>query len=248
VLTFDFDRLDVRAGMRVLDIGAGSGRHTDEAYRRGADVVALDLSHDALRETNERLRGDHDPREGEGGSLSVRADVLSLPFPDGTFDRVIASEVLEHVPADRAAMAELVRVLKPGGLAAVTVPRWLPEKVCWALSDAYHEVEGGHVRIYRGSALRQRLSDAGLQVLGHTHAHALHSPYWWLRCAVGPHNDDHRATKLYHRLLVWDLMARPRLTRITERLLNPLIGKSLVVYARKPVTAAAPVERARVAA
>jgi SAM-dependent methyltransferase len=248
VLTFDFDRLDVRAGMRVLDVGAGSGRHTDEAYRRGADVVALDLSHDALRETNERLLGDHDARVGGGASVSVRADVLALPFPDASFDRVIASEVLEHVPADRAAMTELVRVLKPGGLAAVTVPRWLPEKLCWALSDAYHEVEGGHVRIYRGTELRQRLTDSGLEVLGASHAHALHSPYWWVRCAVGPHNDDHPATKLYHRLLVWDMMARPRLTRVTEKLLNPLIGKSLVVYARKPAEVGNVVESARAAA
>jgi SAM-dependent methyltransferase len=248
VLTFDFDRLDVRAGMRVLDVGAGSGRHTDEAYRRGADVVALDLSHDALRETNERLRGDHDARVGSGAALSVRADVLALPFPDASFDRVIASEVLEHVPADRAAMAELVRVLRPGGLAAVTVPRWLPEKVCWALSDAYHQVDGGHVRIYRGTELRQRLTDAGLEVLGGAHAHALHSPYWWVRCAVGPHNDDHPATRLYHRLLVWDMMARPRLTRVTERLLNPLIGKSLVLYARKPAILAGTSEPASAAA
>jgi SAM-dependent methyltransferase len=201
-----------------------------------------------LRETNERLLGDHDARVGGGGSLSVRADVLALPFPDASFDRVIASEVLEHVPADRAAMTELVRVLRPGGLAAVTVPRWLPEKVCWALSDAYHEVEGGHVRIYRGTDLRQRLTDAGLEVLGAAHAHALHSPYWWVRCAVGPHNDDHPATKLYHRLLVWDMMARPRLTRVAEKMLNPLIGKSLVVYARKPAQVSSAAESARAAA
>ena len=248
MLTFDFDRLDVRAGMRVLDVGAGSGRHTDEAYRRGADVVALDLSHDALRETNERLRGDHDARNGTGASLAVRADVLALPFPDGSFDRVIASEVLEHVPADAAAITELVRVLRPGGLAAVTVPRWLPEKVCWALSDAYHEVEGGHVRIYRASELRRRLEDAGLQVLGRSHAHALHAPYWWVRCAVGPHDDAHPATRLYHRLLVWDMMARPRVTRLAERALNPLIGKSLVLYARKPPQPVGAQEPARVAA
>ena len=161
---------------------------------------------------------------------------------------MIASEVLEHVPADRAAMTELVRVLRPGGLAAVTVPRWLPEKVCWALSDAYHEVEGGHVRIYRGTELRRRLTDAGLDVIGASHAHALHSPYWWVRCAVGPHNDDHPATRLYHRLLVWDMMARPRVTRVTEKLLNPVIGKSLVVYARKPAQVGSAAESARAAA
>jgi hypothetical protein len=128
-------------------------------------------------------------------------------------------------------------VLRPGGLVAVTVPRWGPEKVCWALSDAYHEVEGGHVRIYRKRQLRQQLESVGFERLGHHYAHALHAPYWWLRCLVGVHDDDHRATKLYHRLLVWDMFSAPRSTRTAERLLNPVIGKSLIFYLRKPPAA-----------
>ena len=54
-----------------------------------------------------------------------QGDALNLPFADGEFDRVIAAEVLEHIPADELAIAELVRVLRPGGTIAVTVPRWL---------------------------------------------------------------------------------------------------------------------------
>jgi hypothetical protein len=65
---------------------------------------------------------------------------------------------------------------------------------------------------------------------------------------VGPHDDDHPATRLYHRLLVWDMMARPRVTRVTEKLLNPVIGKSLVMYARKPAQVDGAVESARAAA
>ena len=85
-----------------------------------------------------------------------------LPFPDASFDRVIASEVLEHIPDDEAAMAELARVLRPGGSMAVTVPRCGPEFVNWALSDEYHDVPGGHVRIYRRSQLVGRLERTGL--------------------------------------------------------------------------------------
>jgi hypothetical protein len=115
----------------------------------------------------------------------------------------------------------------------VTVPRWLPERVCWALSDAYHANEGGHVRIYRAGQLSGRLAAAGLVTIGRGYAHALHSPYWWLKCAVGPDNDT-AAVRAYHRLLVWDITARPRVTRWAERGLNPLIGKSIVLYLRKP--------------
>jgi SAM-dependent methyltransferase len=171
----------------------------------------------------------------DGAEADIKqGDALSLPFVDGEFDRVVAAEVLEHISDDTTAIAELARVLRPGGTMAVTVPRWLPEKVCWALSDAYHEVEGGHVRIYTRDDLVRRLESAGLVYEGRGLAHGLHAPYWWLKCAVGVTNDDHPAVKAYHRLLVWDIMKKPLATRLAERALNPLIGKSLVLYLRKP--------------
>jgi hypothetical protein len=81
------------------------------------------------------------------------------------------------------------------------------------------------------------LRAAGLRPGAAHHAHALHSPYWWLKCAVGVSNDGHPAVRAYHRLLVWDIVRAPAVTRTIDRLANPLIGKSLVVYAMKPETA-----------
>jgi SAM-dependent methyltransferase len=157
-----------------------------------------------------------------------------MPFCDNAFDRVIAAEVLEHVLDDQRAMHELARVLRPGGLAAITVPAFFPERVCWALSAEYHEVPGGHVRIYTRVELEAKLARAGLEPRWHHHAHGLHSPFWWLKCAVGVGKDDHPLAAAYHRMLVWDIMKRPAVTRLAERALNPVIGKSLVVYAVKP--------------
>jgi SAM-dependent methyltransferase len=240
MLTVDFDKFPVGAGDRVLDMGCGGGRHAFALFKRGADVVALDYSHQDLVEVRTmfgaiRVEGE---APGDAQAYAVRGTAYSLPFADGTFDRVIAAEVLEHLPADTDAMSELFRVLKPGGLIAVTVPRWLPEKVCWALSDDYHEVEGGHVRIYKGGQLRERLESTGLVYDGEHHAHGLHAPYWWLKCAVGVGNDGNPLVKAYHRLLVWDMVKQPLLTRVAERVLQPLVGKSLVVYLRKPLESA----------
>ncbi len=237
MLTVDFERFPVGPGDRVLDMGCGGGRHAFALYRRGCDVVALDRSASDLFDVKTMFAAMLDEGEVPAGASArtVRGDAYALPFVDDSFDAVIAAEVLEHLPDDERAMAELCRVLKPGGQIAVTVPRWGPEKVCWALSDAYHEVEGGHVRIYRGDQIVERLGRAGLQPVGTGFTHGLHAPYWWLKCAVGLDKGDHPLVKAYHRFLVWDMTSKPLLTRALERVLDPVIGKSLVVYLRKPV-------------
>jgi SAM-dependent methyltransferase len=149
---------------------------------------------------------------------------------------VITSEVLEHIQDDVAAIGEMVRVLKPGGRFAATVPAQLPETINWKLSDEYHapKVPGGHVRIYSRTELSAKLRAAGLNVDGYHRAHALHSPYWWLRCAVGPHNEDHPAVIKYRKFLEWEIVSQPRSTRLAERALAPVLGKSSVHYATKP--------------
>ena len=164
----------------------------------------------------------------------VRGDATAMPFADGAFDRVIAAEVLEHIPGDEHAIGELVRVLRPGGRMAVTVPTRWPERICWALDYRYHDTPGGHVRIYRQPELEAKLQRAGLLLRGSHHAHALHSPYWMLKCAVGVGNADALPVRKYHDFLVWELTKRPRWSGLLDRTLNPVLGKSLVVYTEKP--------------
>jgi SAM-dependent methyltransferase len=237
VLTVDFDRLRVGRRTRFIDVGAGAGRHSFEALRRGAEVVAFDMDEVALKGVAEMFAAMADAGELPPGAHgeTVAGDVAALPYPDGWFDVVLASEVLEHIPDDEPAIGELYRVLAPGGTLAVTVPRWLPERICWALSDEYHANEGGHVRIYRADELAAKLSATGLVQYDRRHAHALHSPYWWLKCAVGVENTEHPLVKAYHQLLVWDMFSAPPVTRLAERALDPLIGKSVALYFVKPV-------------
>ncbi|MEA3078118.1 MAG: hypothetical protein QOF60_3026 [Actinomycetota bacterium] len=237
MLTVDYDRLGLRPGDRVLDMGAGGGRHAFECARRGADVVAFDLDAAELKDVLAVMGGMSAAGEVPDGAMgaATNGSALDLPFADGSFDRIVAAEVLEHIGDDRRAMTELARVLKPGGVLSVTVPRWFPELVNWALDDDYHApaAVGGHVRIYRESALRTRLEATGLTVVDRHHAHGLHSPYWWLKCAVGVGNNEHPLVKAYHRVLVWDLTSRPLPLQVAERVLQPAIGKSLVLYALK---------------
>jgi SAM-dependent methyltransferase len=238
MLTVRYELLGLEAGDLLLDLGCGFGRHAFEAARRGAHVVAADMADGELKEVHNTFAAMTQAGDVADDSLAgtVQCDATRMPFETGSFDRVIASEVMEHIPDDAAAASELARVLRPGGMLAVTVPTEWPERVCWKLSDEYHApfVPGGHVRIYSEQGLRSRLAKAGL-VPGRSHrAHALHSPYWWLRCAVGPTNETNPAVRAYQRFLEWDIVKQPAVTRCADTLLNPVLGKSLVVYARKP--------------
>jgi ubiquinone/menaquinone biosynthesis C-methylase UbiE len=237
MLTVDFDRLGLKPGDRILDMGAGAGRHAFEAYRRGGDVVAFDQDAEELKtvaEWFEAMRLDGGLPAAAEAVVHV-GDALDLPFDNEEFDRIIAAEILEHVPADIQAIQELVRVLRPGGTLAVSVPRWFPEIVNWKLSADYHNAPGGHIRIYTDAELIDKVTKAGMDFESRDYAHGLHSPYWWLKCAVGVNNDDNLLVKAYHQILVWEITKQPLALRWLGRVLDPLVGKSLVLYFRKPL-------------
>ncbi len=167
-----------------------------------------------------------------------QGDALALPFANDEFDRVVAAEVLEHIPADIQAIDELVRVLRPGGTLAVSVPRWFPEVVNWKLSEEYHNKPYGHIRIYTDAELIDKVSKSGMEFVGKDYAHGLHAPYWWIKCAVGVDNDNHPLARAYHKLLVWEIMKQPKALQLAAKVLDPMIGKSMVLYFTKPLAGA----------
>lgn len=235
MLTARFKHLALKRGDRVLDLGCGEGRHVHGLHMRGGlDVVGVDLDEASLQKAQEGLatlpqRAADDPYE----TRFLPGNATALDFEDDAFDAVICSEVLEHLPDYDAALKEIRRVLKPGGRLCITVPHAWPERICWRLApppDGYPFQPGGHIRIFDEVDLRYSIERRGFSLIRRHHAHGIHSPYWWLKCAVWSRRDAHPLVTAYHRFLVWDLMKKPWLTRGVDAVLSPVMGKSLVLY------------------
>lgn len=237
MLTINFSDFPLKAGEMVLDLGCGEGRHAINVYLH-ADVnsIAVDLNFNDLQTARSRFAPFAQAQSAKEFYLQ-QADATRLPFADASIDKIICSEVLEHIPDYQAVLDEIARVLKPEGLLAVTVPRAWPEKICWWLSDEYHQVEGGHIRIFNGTHLRSEIIGLGFQFYRRHWAHALHSPFWWLKCLFWKSQDTNPIIKIYHRFLVWDLMEKPWITQFLEKILNPIMGKSIVMYFKKSPSA-----------
>lgn len=232
--TVDHESLGIQEGEQVLDVGCGEGRHSWGMYDRvDCSICAVDIEEENLRKTRFTLAHVDERLKRNGGWLAIRGDATNLPIKDASFDKVVCSEVLEHLNDDKQGIRELVRVLKDEGILAVSVPNYLPETACWKISRAYHSSPGGHVRIYKTGELIGLLRQNNLHICAVRYKHALHSIYWLLRCIFGINNEKALIPSLYHRFLVWDLKTNSRPVRILEDICNHFFPKSVVIYAQK---------------
>ena len=234
MLTVNLDKLGLAPDQICLDVGCGEGRHTLAAYLLdGVLAVGVDLCKQDLATAKGRIEDMH--LHGPGGMVGFAAgDATALPVASGTVDVVIASEILEHIPNYLSVLEEAMRVLKPGGRLCVSVPRQWPEWICWQLSEGYRTTPGGHIRIFDSTHLCREIQRQGFTYVDRGSAHALHAPYWWLKCLFWKREREPWVVRAYHRLLVWDLTRRPWVTRMFDALLNPILGKSIVLYFIKP--------------
>ena len=234
MLTIDLDLLEIKGKENILDAGCGHGRHIWQVSKVNAGrSVAFDLDAASLKHAWTMLHEMEAKNETVGAWHLVSGSVTSLPFGDGLFDKVICSEVLEHVPDDSSAVAEFIRVLKPGGILAVSVPSHFAESVCWKISDDYHNAPGGHIRIYKQSEIMGLLNKCDLDIFAVRYKHALHSIYWWSKGLFGLKNEKAFVPSQYYKFLVWDIYSRHKYTKWLENGLNHIFPKSTVIYCRK---------------
>ncbi|MCX6004076.1 MAG: class I SAM-dependent methyltransferase [Chloroflexi bacterium] len=235
MLNVDLDLLEIRDNEFVLDAGCGPGRHIWQVSKVNRGVsVAFDLDIPSLQQAKYMLEQMEQRSETLGSWHLVSGSVTSLPFADELFHKVICSEVLEHIPRDYEAVSEFIRVLKPGGILAVSVPSHFAESVCWKISDDYHNTPGGHIRIYKHQEILDLLRKHDLDIYAVRYKHALHSIYWWSKGIFGLKNEKAFIPSTYYKFLVWDIYSGHKYTHWIENGLNHLFPKSTVIYCRKP--------------
>jgi SAM-dependent methyltransferase len=234
MITIEPDLLGINDGDITLDAGCGNGRHSWEVYNRNhSAVVAFDIDTVCVKKNKYMLDSLKEQKGVKGDYHLLVANVTKLPFKDGSFGKVICSEVLEHIPEDKMALDELIRVLRKDGAIGISVPHHFAESICWKLSREYYGFPGGHIRNYKTRQLLDLADTAGLSIYGIRRKHALHSFYWIMRCVFGIKKEKALVPSIYNRFLEWDLRANRRFFRRVESLLNHFCPKSLAIYARK---------------
>ncbi len=234
MLTIDFGLIPITGGERVLDLGCGPGRHSWYVCKLDhCKVYAVDYELESLQKAKYMLDMMDTENETRGTWTVLQGNAMTLPFGDKVFDKIVCSEVLEHVLDDEQAVRELHRVLKDDGEMAVSVPSHLPETLFWKISEAYHTNPGGHIRIYRQPQLIDLFERNDLAVYAIGRKHALHSVYWLLRCLFGVRNEKALIPRLYHKMLAWQIDSDSGVLNRVERFFDRLFAKSLVIYLRK---------------
>jgi ubiquinone/menaquinone biosynthesis C-methylase UbiE len=228
--------LDIGPNDRVIDLGCGTGRHVLELSKSPGLVHGADISRHDLRIARYLLEIMRRRGEVQAKVHWLQMAGERLPFSDGAFDRVICTETLEHVDDDSVLARELVRVLKPGGILAVSVPDEFSEKVFWKLSKNYRTHAGGHVRIYERERIVALLREAGLRPYAVRYRHSLETAYWLSHVAFwSDWGKQGPITRVFRSALDSHRARSSRIVTMLDDIGNRILPKSIVVYSRKPL-------------
>ena len=231
--------LDIRATDRVIDLGCGTGRHVLSLSKQPGIIHGADISRHDLRIARYLLEIMRRRNEVRAKVHWLQMAGERLPFADGAFDRVICTETLEHVDDDSVLARELVRVLKPGGILAVSVPDEYSEKIFWKLSKNYRTHAGGHVRIYERERIVALLREAGLRPYAVRYRHALETMYWLSHIAFwSDWGKQGPITRVFRQALDSTRARQSKIVTLLDDIGNRILPKSIVVYSRKPLSSA----------
>lgn len=209
----------IRTDARVLDIGTSTGANLRMFKHLGfQNVTGMDFSDEAIRYC-----------EQKGFGPVHKGDICAMPFPDSSFDLVLATDIVEHIDDDAGAMKEVARVLSPGGVALITVPAFLS---LWGRQDEVAQ----HKRRYLRKPFAGLVSNAQLRVIKcYYFNYLLFVPIWAARKLISLFRIrlDHES-QVNSPLLNLIMLGVFRLDIQTAPVVRPPFGVSILAIAKKP--------------
>jgi ubiquinone/menaquinone biosynthesis C-methylase UbiE len=230
VASVNLKLLELHPESRILDFGAGRGALSCEIARRGYRVTACDIDGQKLGQLPDPC-GPHPI-----STILLAAGAPTLPFQDREFDVIVCREVLEHIPDYAYAITELHRILKPGGILAVSVPARLSERLCHWFDENWYE-KSGHLRVFAKKALLAEFAASGWNIIKVENKLFFWSWNWlFLSMAKTRHamGEIETNTSLYKALLRgWRILEKLHIKQAVERIGDRVFPKSHFIYLKK---------------
>jgi SAM-dependent methyltransferase len=230
IASVNLNVLNLNATSHILDFGSGRGALACEFARRGYRITACDIDAAKL----DLLPAQCAPHAI--ATILLAANAQNLPFPDREFDAIICREVLEHIPDYARTLAELQRILKPGGILLISVPARLSERICHRLDENWYR-KSGHVHVFVKKALLAELGASGWRVIKVENKQFFWAWNWLILALFKTRHtmgaiEDHLS--MYRVLLCgWRFLEILHLKRVVEQIGDRVFPKSLFIYMKK---------------
>lgn len=218
------------SGERVIDVGCGEGAFAQFCAKQGADLTFVDIDPAMVAQT-ERLLQDTAASRLQG----IVSDASPLPLTDAQFDKVVCTEVIEHVDHPAAFLQELVRVGKPGALYLLSVPDPTSEAVQKAVAPPLYFEKPYHIHQFSRETFDQLVTEAGLVIIDKRFSGFYWSIFWsfFWSCEQDLSAPQHPLLASWTN--TWGLMLQTKDGARIKQALDQVMPKSQIVIARKPL-------------
>jgi ubiquinone/menaquinone biosynthesis C-methylase UbiE len=231
--TIDLKYFSVTKGLNILDYGCGSGRKALDFASKNVNIYAVDTDKKSLSILEKNILN----KNIKNISITKIEKNRSLLFKNSFFDRVILSEVLEHVDSPSSVIEEIYRVMKKGGILCVSIPTSTTERVYNFLNPNYYS-KAGHRRVFTKNEIILLLESEGFGVNKIYKENFKFAIYWILASLLKINPSDSGETenrtsldKYYYK--IWGILYLLRVANLVERMGNSLFPKSIYLYAEK---------------
>jgi len=223
-----FEGFHISSHDTVADVGCGIGGNSHFCAKYASHVIGVDINPANVVAARERLQS-----LGKATFDVLTSDGNPLPIANATADKIICTEVLEHVDDPHQFLAELARIGKRGALYLLSVPDALSEQVLKKVSPEASYKKPNHIRVIEREDFERMVTDAGLSIVKHTY----YGFYWTIWNAIVwqtriDFNTGHHPV-LDHWAAAWKALLELEDGEICRRALNLAMPKSQIIIAQK---------------